>query len=196
MNDEYKTDDNNDLANSLIKEEPDKAKKDGRFREDENAEDHEFDNVAMTVFQVLKEDFGRQLELLSGRQNTMVQSIGIILAFASVLLIESIRMISTNSDNLFDLISMASLFACCLTCIATIWEWKSWSLYIGLESDKVVDAFNDWNYVSLYEMLLAGVLQSHKATKRNNYILKKRISYVVMLLLTGTVFAVIGMVIQ
>jgi len=154
-----------------------------------------FDNDALTALLAMKDDFGRRLELASDRQNAMVQSIGIILAFASILLGETVRLIHTGQWGACEAVSVTAMLSCCMTGIATIWEWKSWKLYTGFYSDDVVRAFRGWRFVDLHYMLVGGVLISHDAMTRNNYILRRRISWMVLFLISGTLSTVTGMVV-
>lgn len=196
MNNEHTSDGPDIPASSLLPIEPFEKTRDDSGRKEGYTYGYDFDTVAVTALQTLKEDFGRQLELVSDRQNAMVQSTGIILAFASVLLIETIRIVQTHPYGMLDIISAFSLFVCCLVGIATIWEWKNWNLYTGFDSNDIIEAFNDWRFVRLYSLLLTGVLESYAVMSGNNYILRKRITYMVLSLLAGTVFTVVGMVIK
>jgi len=157
MNDEQANGDTEIPINSLIKRGTSERDEEGRYWDD-NYGSNEFDQDALIAFQALREDLGRQLELVSDRQNTMVQSIGIILAFASILLMEVIHSTYTNAGSIFVTASILALFACCITGIATIWEWKSWRLYTGYSSNDLSEAFNNWRFIELYHLLLTGVI--------------------------------------
>ena len=195
MDKEHALDGSDDAAGSPTPMPPaDEDGHDGR-RERGRAGGRGFYSDALTALLAMKDDFGRQLELASERQNAMVQSIGIILAFASILMGEAVRLMHTNPWNVYDAVSMAAMLACCMTGIATIWEWKSWRLYTGSDTDSVIDAFNSWRFIDLHHLLVGGVLKSHDAMAHNNYILRRRISLMVLFLLAGTVSTVTGMVI-
>ncbi|WP_148305817.1 hypothetical protein [Candidatus Methanoplasma termitum] len=161
-----------------------------------NMHSNSFDATTANAVQTLKEDFDRQLELVSDRQNTMVQSIGIILAFASVLLMETIQMVHLSHSSVPGIASVIALFTCCLIGIATIWEWKSWSLHTGFDLYEIIEVFNKRDFVRFYSLLFEGAVRSYESMSDNNYILKRRITYLVLSLVTGTAFAVIGMVIE
>ncbi|MCL2317769.1 MAG: hypothetical protein FWC44_01740 [Methanomassiliicoccaceae archaeon] len=163
---------------------------------EQNESDREYDARALTAILTIKGDFDRQLELVSDRQNTMIQSLGIILAFASVLLVSTMRMVQLRFDSIPEMISIAALFTCCLIGITTIREWKNWKLFTGSNLNEVITVFNEENYTKLYHLLLEGVVRSYDAMTDNNYILKRRITSVVLTLLIGTAFTVFGMVIE
>jgi len=164
--------------------------------EKRNELDRDFDARALTAILTIKDDFDRQLESVLDRQNTMIQSIGIILAFASVLLVSVMRSVQLRLDSVPEVISVAALFSCCVIGIVTIREWKNWELYSGLDLGKVIDAFNEEQYTRLYYLLLGGTVRSYETMSGKNFILRDRITYMVLSLLMGTVFALVGMVIE
>jgi hypothetical protein len=164
MNEEYNSDDLGIHADSLISTESfNDRKEDHREGKRQYAFGRDFDSTTLTAILTLKDDFGRQLELVSDRQNTMVQSIGIILAFASVLLMEIVQIIHLSLDSIPGIISVVALLTSCLIGIATIWEWKSWSLRTGFNLYNVTEVFNDGNFVKLYSLLLEGVVRSFES---------------------------------
>lgn len=170
--------------------------------EEENRDDFdyaygsEFDRDVVTALHAIKEDFGRQLGLASDRQNSMIQSIGIILAFASILLIEVIRTAQLNTEGIPGLMALVSFLSCCSIGVATIWNWRNWEMYTGFDQDEVVDSFNDWRFIDVHGLLLNGVTRSYDAVINNNYILKERITGMVIALFAGIVLMLIGMVMQ
>ena len=85
---------NPDASGSLIQTDCSEQAKEN-VGKNKRTHEYELDFNAMAAIRTIEEDFGRQLELASDRQNTMVQSVGIILAFASISLIEVIRVFST-----------------------------------------------------------------------------------------------------
>ena len=182
--------------NSSTNKESSDSSEEERKNDDKTAFDRDYDARALTAILTIKEDFDRQLELVLDRQNTMIQSIGIVLAFASVLLVSTMRLVQLRLESFPDMISISALFICCLIGIATIREWKNWELNTGLNIYKVKDAFNEEKYHVLYQLLLEGVAGSYESMSGKNFILKKRISVMVLSLLMGTVFALTGMVIE
>jgi len=196
MNKENTSDEPEVPESSLIQKESAEHTEDKWNSVEQDEYDRDYDARALTALRTIKEDLDRQLELVSDRQNTMIQSIGIILAFASVLLVSTMRLVQMRLDNIPEMISITALFTCCVIGIATIREWKNWKLYTGSNLYKVINAFNEEKYTILYHMLLEGVAKSFDAMSDNNYILKRRITYVVLSLLVGTAFTVIGMVIE
>ena len=149
---------------------------------------------AMATIHAVREDFGRQLELASDRQNAMVQSVGIILAFASILLIESIRLLYPEPNKIYNIIALASFLMCCATGIATIWRWKNWELYSGLDFNKVINFFNMEKIFAMHFLLLKGVIDSHDMMRNNNFFIKKRISIMAIFLSGGIALMLMGLV--
>jgi len=165
-------------------------------RENEYAGSREFDHDVVTAIHAIKDDFGRQLELASDKHNAMIQSMGIILAFASILLIETIQFVNMQMGGLLSIAALCAFFVCCFIGIITILTWNSWDLYTGFESDKIVDTFNDRNFVNVHYMLLKGIIGSRDAMSENIYILKHRIRYMAASLFIGIVFMAFSMVVK
>lgn len=165
-------------------------------QEDEYADSGGFDDDVVAAIHAIKDDSGRQLELASDKHNAMVQSMGIILAFASILFVETTQFVNTDVNGLMSVVALCAFLTCCLIGVATILEWKSWDLYTGSESDKVVDAFNDRNFIGVHYMLLIGIYRSYDAMSDNIYILKSRIRYMALFLFVGIVFMATGMVMK
>jgi hypothetical protein len=160
----------------------------------EYAQAPEYDSNALAAIHALREDFGRRLELVSNRQNTMFQSIGILLAFASILMTQAISMIFLNPDNVCGTVALATFLLCCAAGIVTIWEWRNWKLFTGLNSDELADLFNRRRFIHLQKQLLSGVIESNDRVAYNNLIIKNRIYYMVVSLSAGVALMLIGMV--
>ena len=154
-----------------------------------------FDGIAVAAIHSIKEDLGRQLELASDRQNAMVQSVGIILAFASILLVETVRSLYLDNGDALGVISLASFLLCSVVGIVTIWQWRGWDLYAGFEYGKIADLFDDRKFVDLERLLLRGVAMSHSVAIGNNYVIRGRIKYMVMSFFIGVASMLIGTVI-
>ncbi|MCL2148503.1 MAG: hypothetical protein FWH47_04095 [Methanomassiliicoccaceae archaeon] len=152
-------------------------------------------NEAASTVRDIREDFSRQLEVTSSRQNAMVQSVGIMLAFASMLFIETIRSVYSNSGDAAGVASLASFLFCCVVGVMTIWQWRNWELYSGYDYDKMAESFNKGEFVGVQLLLLRGVIKSRKAASGNNFVLRERIKYMALCLFTGIAFMLVGMVI-
>jgi len=88
-------------------------------------DNRKFNRDSITSLHVLREDFGRQLELISNKQNTMIQTIGIVLAFASILLIEAIHLCK-DSPVYSSAAALMAFILCCTVGVQTLWQWKGW----------------------------------------------------------------------
>ena len=161
----------------------------------EGARHYEFDDEAVAAVRELREDFGRRLELASNRQDAMMQSIGVILAFASILLVEAVRSLHLGEGAGTGTVSLLSFLICSIIGVATIWQWRNWELYAGLEYGRVSDSFSDRRFVELRRLLLESVVRSHGVATRNNYIIRGRIKYMVMCFLIGIASMLAGLVI-
>lgn len=141
----------------------------------------------------ISEDFRHQLMLLSDRQNSMVQSIGVILAFASILLIETVSLAHSRSDNGIILVALGFFFLCCLGCIWAILDWRNWEVYSGADQEAVLDRLENKDVFGIPEMLLQGVVRSYGVITVNNYILRTRIRNMAMLLVTGALLTILDL---
>ena len=160
------------------------------------ATDFEFDFYATSAIRAINDDFGRQLDLASDRQNTMVQSVGIIMAFASILLIEVVRLLYLEPDSANNIIALIVFLLCCAVGVATIWQWKNWELYSGFNFNDILFSFNEKRFADMHLFLLKGMIDSHKILRHNNYIVKERISLMMIFLSVGIALMLVGLVIE
>ncbi len=149
----------------------------------------------MSAVAVIREDLGRQLDLASNRQNTMIQIIGIIMAFASLLLIECVHYCTDPTDFVF-MAALVAFLICCMVGTLSLWQWKNWELLTGSDIDSTIQSFNDGDFFEVQSKIIKGIAGSYDQTSIDNYVLKRRISYMVIFLLTGLVLLLIGLVIR
>jgi hypothetical protein len=187
-------DEEQDTDNAFSEIEPSDQMQTDNNNEREYVHNREFERDAVAAAHMMWDDFGRRLELASNRQNTMIQSVGIILAFASILLTETISTMHQNAGNAYNVAALVAFFFCCTFGVLTVWEWRGWKLYTGLDSSEVTDAFNERGFIYLQRLLLKGVIWSHDLVRGNNFIIKNRITYMMAFLFAGMAFTVMDMV--
>jgi hypothetical protein len=151
----------------------------------ESGRDHDFDRDAAAALGAVIGDFGRRLSLLSDRQNSMMQSAGMLLAFASILLIETVRLIFEGAGDALAIAALLCFLSSCAICVWTIWGWKNWELNMGADPDDILDIFNEWKWIDLQHSLLYGAVMSSRIMADKNYILRRMIAYMIAPLLAG-----------
>jgi len=137
---------------------------------------------------LLRKDIGRQLGLASDRYNTLLQSIGILVAFASILFLQllAIDPVFAGYGILFAS-SMLSVFFCCIVGILSILRSSRFALSAGIAVDKETDLFKKGE-IEDFEMKIAiGLDKAYETTYENNTRLTEIIRYMVVLLLLGII---------
>jgi hypothetical protein len=141
---------------------------------------------------VMREDLGRQLGLASDRQNTMLQSIGIIVAFSSILFLQLLAMDPAfDGYGLLFIISIGSVLSCSVFGIHTIMVSSNFALSAGMEADKMVELYDN-HEIDNYELKVAnGISRALISASQKNASLTERVTYMVAALLLGvfTMFA-------
>jgi len=144
------------------------------------------------VLSSVKEDVGRQLGLASDRQNAMLQSIGILLAFASILLLQIIVMNPSFSGYgvLFAVSILCVLFCCVLG--VSILSSSAFSLSFGMDVEKEVGSYSDGKAEDLESDIVNGMSEAWKEVCRYNKFLINIIRCMVLPLLVGILTMLAG----
>jgi len=157
---------------------------------------NEFNRDVVTAIHSIRDDVGRQLVLTSDKNNALIQMIGVILAFASILLVQTIQHIDSDMRGMLSAGALFLFLICCLIGVVTMLEWKNWDLFIGSENNKAIDAFNVRRFVDMHISLLDGMRTSYSKMSDKLYILKGRIRYMTLFLFLGLVFMMVSVVIK
>ena len=163
---------------------------------DEHIEHGDSDN---SVLSDMRKDLHLKLTIASGRQNIMKQEIGIIMAFASILLIQLVYiLLDIDTDAVLTapaicfIISALSVFACCIIGLVTILRWSFFTLEIGMSINKMTELYNESEISKLETDMLNGLIDSIYKTYANNSALRVVIIGIVILLIIGVIFLVTG----
>jgi len=136
---------------------------------------------------VIREDLSRQLGLMSDSHNTMLQSVGILVAFASILFLQLIAMgpaLDGNGGILF-MVSMGSFLLCGIYGVVTISESRGFVLSAGLSIEEEKDLYETQRTNSLEERITERILCSCETAYQSNTRLADRMTHVAMLLMVG-----------
>jgi hypothetical protein len=138
---------------------------DGTTQKEEN--DHDEREYALSL---LKEDHSRQLQLASDRQNTLLQSIGILVAFASVIFVQKALDTSIPSENGIEVLA-DPIFLCCIVGIGTIMmSWK-FGFHMGMNVRRSAERYNEGLYGSLtFDIVLSLYHANLRANGRNRWL--------------------------
>jgi len=122
--------------------------------------------------------------------------IGVILAFASILLVQTIQHIDSDLRGMLSAGALFLFLICCIIGVVTMLEWRNWDLFIGSENNKAIEAFNVRRFVDMHISLLEGMRNSYRIMSEKLYILKGRIRYMTLFLFLGLVFMLVSVVIK
>ena len=139
------------------------------------------------ALEALREDVSRQLGLMLDRHNSMLQSIGIIAALASVLFLQLIAVgpaLYEKGGVLF-MVSMGSILLCGIYGVVTISGSRAFALSAGLSIEEERDLYDILSTSSLEERITEGIFSSCEIASRSNTRLADRITHMTMLLLVG-----------
>jgi len=149
------------------------------------------DRNALSIF---REDAGRQLSLMSDRHNTMLQSVGILVAFASILFLQLITIgpALDGSGGILFMVSMGSILLCGIYGTVTISGSRGFvpSAGLSIEEEKALCETQRTN--SLEERITERILGSCEIAYRSNTRLADRMTHMAMLLMVGTITLFIG----
>ena len=121
------------------------------------------------ALKVIKEDIGRQLGLVSDRRNTMVQSIGIIMAFASVLFAQIITVGTFEGiSGIYFTSSLLCLFSCGAMGIFTILKSTVFVTWSGMKIDEEAILYNKGDTKNLEVDIVNGMNEALEETSNEN----------------------------
>lgn len=147
---------------------------------------HDLETEDRKALFVVREDLGRQLGLASDRQNATLQSIGILVAFASILFLQLLAMDPVlERGGIFSWLSMGSVLLCSIVGILTILKSSNFALSTGMGAEDVMELYEMKKTDDLEIMIAHGVNRAYRMVYRNNAHLNDRITYMVVLLLLG-----------
>jgi hypothetical protein len=141
---------------------------------------------------LFRKDLGRQLGLVSDRQNAMLQSIGILVAFASILFLQLLAMDPVfEGYGFFFVASIESVLFCCIIGVLMILQTSRFALSAGMAIEEEVILYNSDEINNLEERITRGLIGAYRTVYKNNTRLMIIIKYMVALLLIGiiTMFA-------
>ncbi|MCL2607473.1 MAG: hypothetical protein FWD92_02800 [Methanomassiliicoccaceae archaeon] len=168
--------------------------RDSDAQEDEEAEEqNQFNDDARNAIYDIREGLGRQLELASNKQNSMVTIIGILLAFASLMFISTYP----NEGVLNGLLSGASISAiffgaCCAAGIITILLWRDQGRSSERYISQAIDYFNKEMLFEVQTELFYGLKYSYNTTREKNIFLGKVIKLMVLIITIGIIVTIFG----
>jgi hypothetical protein len=145
------------------------------------------------VFSLIRGDIERQLGLASDRQNSMLQSIGILVAFASILFLQLLTMDPAfDGFGAFFATSIFSVLLCCLLGIFTILESRKFALSAGMNIMDEISRYNDDNAEHLETEIANGMIRAYEAAYHDNANLVLKIILIGALLLIGIITMSLG----
>lgn len=110
-----------------------------------------------TFFQVLVE-VRHQLDLATANLNSMMQRIGFILAFASILFVSA----STRADfNYWWLAYSVCFLTVCATGIISVIFWRTWRIPLGADINVMTEIYLNKDYDRMGETILDEKLRAH-----------------------------------
>jgi len=145
-----------------------------------------FEAVDRDALSLLREDIGRQLGLASDRQNTLLQSAGILVAFASILLLQLLAMDPDLSGyGMLFTASMGAGLICCIAGILVILRSSGFALSTGMVAREAIDHYNRKETDGFEAKMVMGIGEAYETVYVNNTRLIGTIRYMVVLLLIG-----------
>ncbi|MCL1810824.1 MAG: hypothetical protein FWG41_01175 [Methanomassiliicoccaceae archaeon] len=142
---------------------------------------------------IIKEDIGRQLGLASDRQNSILQSIGILVAFASVLFVQIIVMNpSFDGSGWIFVFSLACLLFCSGLGVVVLIMSKAFTIIMGNDNRGAATLLKTEEINNLEIDIVNGMIISLKATKYNNSNLVAYLRSMGILLVAGLVALLIA----
>jgi hypothetical protein len=152
-----------------------------------------YDTKNHEALQIIKEDVGRQLGLASDRQNLILQSVGILLAFASVLFVP---MAIVNTDIIFEnsyfTAAMILVFLCCLVGVCTLILSGAFTLSSGLSVKNEIYRYNTGDTKDLEIDIVNSMNEAREDITHSNGFLTKIIRWMAFLLFIGILLMLIG----
>ena len=169
--------------------------------DNQNLEDQDFDESSNEelirvkhevndekALKVIKEDIGRQLGLASDRRNTIVQSIGIMMAFASVLFAQIITVGTFEGiSGSFFSFSLLCLFFCSIMGIFTILKSTVFVTWSGMKIDEEAILYNKGDTKTLEVDVVNGMSEALEETIDENEDLISIIQSMAILLMVGMI---------
>ena len=150
----------------------------------------------MDKVSLMRGEFGRQLGLMSDRQNAMLVSIGILVAFASILFAQQILLLDIDFSEwkkwIFNIVSMILLLICCLLGILVIYKSSDYLVFTGMNIGAATKKFSEEPAEKIEIDMLDGLHKAYYYTSSDNYYLSKVIKAMVLLLLLGIVMLILG----
>ncbi|MFA6679977.1 MAG: hypothetical protein WCR96_05755 [Candidatus Methanomethylophilaceae archaeon] len=132
----------------------------------------------------LKNEISRQHSLVSDYLNSLMQRIGIILAFGSLLFVESLNGISVISNPL-NYLDTILLGLCCIAGIWSIINWKEWGTPLGVQIEIMIDEYNSNNFVKVHDSIIDEMIKAYDQTTTGTIVLKRWMIYETLLLAAG-----------
>lgn len=143
------------------------------------------------VYDSLKSEIGRQNQLHSSYQNSIMQRIGIIIAFASILLLDAFDTFAKlQTDSIgFIICVMAMGFlisSCCLGVIFML-DWKKWTWTTGADVESLIERYNADDLEGCEYLIFDGLVVSNDNLEEMSDVLKRRLVYTVSVFLIGLI---------
>ena len=154
--------------------------------EDLNGDREDVYREDMDTVRYLSEHLEARLGFNSGQQNMMVQSIGILMAFASIVLVEVLRSstFSLELSNIIPFMSVLMLTVCCACGVYMISLWREWAATGDEELSEAVKALNNREWIKVQANIWRGLERSNEHVRYNIYTLKR--SLVIMAITLGS----------
>jgi hypothetical protein len=147
----------------------------------------------LSALKLVRRDLERQLGLASDRQNTLLQSVGILVAFSSILFLQSLTMNPAfNGSGVLFFVSMICAFLCCLLGVVTVLTHRLFISSTGINIKEGVQLYNNKKTTSLEEKIMEGVDRAYSVTFRNNARFIEILTYMVFLLVIAMVTMLAG----
>ncbi|MCL1979313.1 MAG: hypothetical protein FWG60_04060 [Methanomassiliicoccaceae archaeon] len=142
---------------------------------------------------VIREDLGRQLGLASERRNAMVQTVGIMAAFASVLFLQVLATgPALEGFGILFIVSMGSFLFCCIWGAVTFLNSRDHVLSAGVSLENGLGISFDGDSYDLEAKIAVGMCNACRNVNLINTMLSEKIAYMVMLLTVGVIASFAG----
>jgi len=121
-----------------------------------------FETEDKGALSLLREDIGRQLGLASDRQNTLLQSIGVLIAFASIVFLQLMTMNPVSDwGGVLSVASMGFIALCCAYGIFTILLSSGFTLSAGMRVEEERDIYDSADVKCLEVKIVAGISKAY-----------------------------------
>jgi len=168
------------------------------FDQDSSEEDDEYDyyDEREHALFVLREDVSRQLKLTSDRQNMILQLIGILVAFASIIFVQQLIMdTDVHGWRMYAFaISLLLIFFCCTLGIYTIMMSDVFAISTGRKIERSVDRYNEGDIEGFEAYIVSGMYYAFVETHNKNEQLTKRLKQMSLMLMLGIVMLINGVI--